>query len=326
VTPAERRLWRAIQRRVVALTPTMNKAILDAFANIVALMSETEMILALANADTFAETVLTDARMRQAFIGVRAEIARQTREAALWFIPQLPQGGAVDGVLAVGFNILNPNVIEAIRKLDSRVMVSLRDDLREGFRATVRQGLTEGVGSRTIARRVRQSVGLAPNQLQAVTNFHDALAGGDFTKALGYELRDKRFDATLKRLRAADGSLTAKQINTMTSAYRRKFIAWNAKTVARTAVNDAQRLGKHLATQAAIDAGILDGSRMFSRWVNSGDSRVREEHQDAPIGAGNTVVRFGEPFETGEVIPGEDSWNCRCIKVDFEAPRAVAAA
>ena len=39
MTPAERRLWRAIQRRVVLLTPAMNKAMLDAFASLVAIFS-----------------------------------------------------------------------------------------------------------------------------------------------------------------------------------------------------------------------------------------------------------------------------------------------
>lgn len=322
MTSAERKLWLEVQRRVSAHTPRMNRAILEAFKTLAAQMTDAEILRALASPDTFAETVMSDARFSRAFLGVRAEIHREVRESVLWFVPKLPGGGAVNGAVAVGFNILDPAVVEAIRKLDSRVMVTLRSDVREAVRIFVTQGIDSGRSSASIARQVRAVVGLAPNQLRAVENFRAALAGGDFSKALGYKLRDRRFDRTLRRLASADGSLSSDQVQKMTAAYRRKFIAWNANTNARTAVNDAQRLGKHLATQEAINAGILDGHRMRSRWVDSDDSRVRPLHEEAD----GEVVRFGQPFPTtGEVIPGESTFNCRCIKVDFLAPREAVA-
>lgn len=302
----ERKLWRAFQKRVLGETPAMNKAMLDSFENLLRLMTTAEMEAALAQPDTFAETVLSDARMRQAFVEVRQELARQTRDAVLWFVPQLPGGGVINGVVVVGFNTLDPRVIEGIRKLESRVMVTLRDQAREAMRVVVQKGLAEGAPHRTIARQVRSIVGLAPNQELAVANFTEALRTGDFTKALGYELRDRRYDGTLRRLRETAGELSAEQVDDMATAYRRKFLSWNAEVNARTAVTDAQRLGKHLATQEAINAGLLDGTRMRSRWVSTGDSRVRPEH----VAVHGEVVRFGEPFSTGEVIPGESTFNC----------------
>lgn len=325
MTP-EHRLWLAIQRRVGERTPTMSKAMLDAFKLLTGSMTEAELVAALTNPDTFAETVISDARMRAAFAGVRTELHGEVRDATLWYRRFLPSGG-----IGVGFNVLDPRVIEAIRSLDSRVMRTLRDDMRDSVRVVVKEGIEAGLGPRTIARRVRNITGLAPNQLRAVNNFRAALEGGNFNKALGYKLRDKRFDRTLQRLLGTRGALTAEQVEKQVAAYRRKFLAWNAQTNARTAVNDAQRLGKHLATQAAIDAGLLDADRMRSRWVNSGDGRVREEHEDI----NGVVVRFGEPFpDTGtyndqEVIPGEHTFNCRCIKFDYmvdnveSAPREV---
>jgi hypothetical protein len=318
MTAAERELWLKIQRRAGRQTPAMNKAMLDAFDALKKLLTHRELMAALRNPDTFAERVLTDARMRQAMIGVRQEISRQVRGGVLAYVPELPGGGMVNGVVAVGFNVLDPRLIEAVRKLDSRVMVGLRDDMRETFREVVRQGIENGRGHQFIARRVRETVGLAPNQALAVENFRTALADGNLKKALGYRLRDRRFDSVLRR----GGALSAEQVERMASAYQRKFIAWNANTHARTAALDAQRLGKHLATQAAIDAGILDATKMVSQWIDSDDGRVRPEHEQAD----GEVVRFGDPFPTtGEIIPGESTYNCRCIKRDYMVDNVEAA-
>ena len=52
---------------------------------------------------------------------------------------------------------------------------------------------------------------------------------------------------------------------------------------------------------------------MFSRWSASNDGKVRPLHQQMD----GYVVKFGDPFPTGDVIPGASEWGCRCIKVDF---------
>jgi hypothetical protein len=55
-------------------------------------------------------------------------------------------------------------------------------------------------------------------------------------------------------------------------------------------------------------------------WLNSGDSKVRTEHQDAPVGVGRERVPVDQPFSNGLLAPGEP--NCRCsllYDVDVEA-------
>ena len=322
MTTAERRLWLKINRKAVAMTPELHRALLEAFKALANQLTPAQMSEALANPATFADRVYNDAVLRRSMAGFRTAVNGAVRESTLWYVAELPGGGIVQGAAAVGFNVLDPRVIEGIRTLDSRVIQTLGVSIREAVRLVIMDGLEKGLPHATMARRIRSIVGLAPNQVRAVIAFRDALESGDFSKALRYQLRDKRFDRTLQRLKASKGGLAQETIDRMTSAYERKFLAFNAGTNARTASMDAVRLGKHLATQEAIDVGILDGTKMVSEWIDAGDGRVRPLHQQAD----GEVVRFGQPFPTtGEIIPGSSTFNCRCIKVDRQVENVDAA-
>ena len=254
------------------------------------------------------------------FAQVEAQIFRTVSENVAFFSKELPMLGKRGGVVVSQFNILDPEVVPAIRALNTKVIETLKGDVRETLRAFVENGLRDGKPPATIARQVRSTIGLAPNQVDAVANFERMLRDGDLT-ALNRKLRDKRFDRTLRKALGKGGTgLTDAQIERMTAAYRKRFVAFNADTNARTATLDALKLAKHESTKGAIKAGLLDPARMRSRWVNSGDGKVRDLH----VEVNGEVVPFGQPFSTGEVIPGSSVFNCRCIKVDFQARNTPA--
>lgn len=321
MTPADRALWEAVRKRVAVMSPDMVDAYLQTYRNLVAGWTEVQMAEALANPEMAAEALVTEESFLRATQGLRAEVVKQVRGAAMFYGPRIGAPGASGTTLAV-FDVLNPNVLEAVRTLQSRVMTGLQAEVRETVRAVTAASVEQGLPFATTGRRIREVVGLAPNQLEAVENFRRALEQGSevvdggtgFTRALNRKLRDKRFDRTLRRLRKSKGSLTPAQIDKMTERYATRFKAWNANVHARTATTDSQRLGKHLAMQQAIDMGYVNAALVWSRWVDSGDNRVRELH----VAANGEEVRFGDPFPTtGEVIPGESTYNCRCIKVDY---------
>lgn len=319
---AERRLWRQIRARVGRTTPGMQRAIELSFDNIRDILTESEIIRLLdsTRSDAFITSLVDELEANRAFDPTRVRLLADVQAATNAFMLDLPGGGRVSGQSIAAFNLLNDRTREAVRQLDSRVMRSLIDELRETMREAARIGLERGEGSRTIARRVRRSIGLAPNQLGHIERFRAKLLTGDFKGAFSNRLRDKRFDRTLRRLISEGGRLSPDQVNKMTAAYTRKWLRHNSEVHARTAMNDAQRLGRHLATVGAIENGILPAGRMFSRWSSSGDSRVRQTHDDPPTGVHGQVVRFGTPFATGDVVPGASEWGCRCIKVDFIHP------
>jgi hypothetical protein len=213
-------------------------------------------------------------------------------------------------VLAISFDYLNPRVIDAVRALESKVMTTLQGDIRETVRAYVENGIRKGLGPRAIATPLRSVIGLAPNQETAVRNFERALRGEPgAANPLGYKLRDRRFDGTVKK-----GGLTDAQVTTQVAAYRKKMVAFNATTNARTATLDAMKLGQHLAWQDAIDRGIVDRYRLKKKWIGVMDSRERPEHVEME---GETVP-FLDEYSNGEVIPGESTYNCRCIARYFQ--------
>jgi len=66
---------------------------------------------------------------------------------------------------------------------------------------------------------------------------------------------------------------------------------------------------------ASNNEGLLEGFKQSEvatgkEWINAGDGRVRDEHQDG-IGVGGEIVGLNEKFSNGLQYPSEP--NCRCV-------------
>lgn len=272
-------------------------------------------IIASGQIDELFRAALTDAVLDRAFLPVRERIRSNTMTSVKYFARELPKAGKVDGTLAVAFDVLNPDVITAVRALDTKVVQTLQSDIRETVRAYVENGLRDGVNPRTVARDLRDVIGLAPNQERAVANFRAMLESSDRT-ALSRSLRNKRYDRTLDKAFGSDGEgLSSDHIDKMVDAYRKRAIAKNAETNARTASLDSQKLGQRLSWQDAVDKGIVDGDRLYKTWIGVMDDRERPEH----VAMEGETVPFDSPFSNGEMIPGDSTYNCRCIPAYFQA-------
>jgi hypothetical protein len=198
-------------------------------------------------------------------------------------------------------------VIDAVRQLETRVMTTLDASIRETVRAYVENGLRDGASPRTVARGLRSVIGLAPNQETAVANFEKALRGENPNATpTDYKLRDKRFDRTL-----AKGPLSEAQIEKMVTAYRKRMVAFNAETNARTAALDAQKLAQRLAWEDAIAKGLVEPGSLYKTWRGVMDDSERDTH----IAMEGDTVPFDQPHTNGQMIPGEGEWGCRCVDV-----------
>jgi hypothetical protein len=265
--------WLRFQRRVSSLSPESAKALLDAW-NVIRDSLTPEEMERLINGD--------DKLLDRALLRYRAKVRSTIERGFTAAIPQLPKAGKVDGTVAAMFDVLNPKVIEAIRELDSRVINTLKDEIRETVKAFVENGIRDGKNPKEIARDLRPVVGMSPTQADNALKFQAKL------EAKG---------------------LPAAKIERQVATYRRKAVALNAETNARTATVDSLKLGQHLTWQDAADKGIVDLALLDKTWVTVGDDRVRLEHQ---LMAGQTVP-FENAFSNGEEIPGESTFNCRCI-------------
>lgn len=321
MTAAERRLWQSVHRRAAQLSPELGAAILRAFASVRDSMTESqiERAITLGGTERLFEQVLTQAVLTVAFQPTRERLRRSVAESVRYTARTLPVRGATGPVLTVGFDLLNPRVITAVRTLESRVIGDLSTGIRETIRAYVEQGLREGLAPRAIARDLRWYVGVPPSREVWIQNYAAALREATTsTKALGYELRDKRFDATIAAARRSGTPLTDAQVEKMTSAMRRKTIAFSAETVSRTATLDALKLGQRLSWEAAAEQGVVERDRIMRRWAGVMDDRERLEH----VKMEGDVAPLDLPHRNGQMIPGESEYNCRCIDVYFVASAA----
>lgn len=305
MTAAEQAFWLRANRRALALQPELAAALLRAFALLRAALVVEELvrIIESGDIDRLFRDVLTQDVLERALLPVRARLRAAVERQLMYFVRDLPAAGKVDGVLAVSFDYLNPRVLDAVRGLETKVLRTLAADIQDTVRAYVEAGLRSGAGPRVVARALRDVIGLAPNGELAVRNFELALRG-EGRNPLDYALRDKRFDAVVRR-----GALTEQQIAAQTAAYRRKMLAFNANTLARTAALDAMKLGQRLAWADAAEQGIVDRSRLYKRWLGVLDARERPEH----IAMEGETVQFDELFSNGEMVCGDSTFNCRCL-------------
>jgi hypothetical protein len=167
--------------------------------------------------------------------------------------------------------------------------------------------VARGLNPRETARTIRASVGLTAYDAKLLANYRAELESGS-KAALTRELRDKRYDASVRR-----GDLTPEQIDQRVDAYRRKLTAWRAETASRTATLDALRQGQRLVWEQAIEQGAIQREELRRFWKTAGDSRVRPEHAEIP-GMNPDGVGFDEPFDTPDgPQDGPYGYNCRCV-------------
>lgn len=319
MTPSERKLWDRVQRRAKDFAPLVSEAILRAFRLIAEQMTEAEIVRAIqfGRVDALFEEAQARAARQLAYQQVREAIRRGLVQGVPYYARDLPGAGRINGQLVVSFDVLNPRMVDAVRELETRVITTLDESIRDTVKAFVENGLRDGVNPRTVARQLRQVIGLAPNQETAVRNFERALRGENPNASpLDYQLRDRRFDPTLRK----GAPLSEEQIDRMVTAYRKRLIAFNAETNARTAALDAQKLAQRLSWEDAIAKGIVIRDRMRKTWVGVLDDRERATHvqmEGVTVGFDDVFVL---PDGKRELIPGDGEFNCRCIARMWQAP------
>lgn len=313
MTSAQRLLRRRVQARIARIEPELRNALLAVFDDLAKSIKPSE-IEAMIRSGAL-DDLLSDAMLDDVLAPFRATHQAIMGEATRLMARDVP--GMSASTIGV-FNVLSPRVIQAIRVLDTKVVRTLKEGIRKAVRDHVEAGLREGIAPKAIARGLREVIGMAPNQAEAVRNFRRMLETGD-TEALTRKLRDHRFDRTLRKALGKDGTgLSTAQIDRMTDAYRRRMIAWNAETNARTAAIDALKQGQQLSWANAVDRGFVDGARLRKKWITVGDSKVRPEHQAMEGEGEDGSIPWDGQYSNGDTVPGENEFNCRCRSQMFQ--------
>lgn len=214
--------------------------------------------------------------------------------------------------VVIDFDVTNARAVRTMQQNRLRLVSEFGQSQRAATREAIVEGIIRGDNPRAMARRFKNSIGLAPSQQRALENYRRALESGD-RSALERALRDKRFDRTVAR-----GGLSPEQIDKMVGRYRERLLSHRATVIARTEALRSVHEGNQEMFQQAVDAGELDQGQLVQVWHQTGDSRTRDSHrtmegQERPLGtpfvsgAGNSLRYPGDPE-----APPSESIQCRC--------------
>ena len=193
----------------------------------------------------------------------------------------------------------------------------LSDKARLALRASVEQALAEGWSVPQLARVVKRDIGLTAKQAGWVRNFEAELRGSPGA-ALKRELRDRRFDPTLRR----GEKIPAAKVERMVERYRERWLNYRAKLIARQElIRASHTANQDVWTEADERGDVPSYIRKF--WWHSHDSLVRNSHVQIPkmnprgVGVREAFVtplgRLRYPCDP--MGADEDTIGCRCAVI-----------
>ena len=233
----------------------------------------------------------------------------------------------------IRFDETNERAVRAARDNQLRMVQGFTAEQQAITRNILVDGLQRGANPREMARDLRDSIGLTATQEQHVRNYRRALEQGEWTRAMGYELRDGRSDRTMRRLDRDGGSLTPAQVDKLVDKYRQNYIGYRAEVIARTEALRAAHQGTEELHRQAIERGDVEAGQLVREWHTASDGRVRDSHRSM----NGQMRRMDEPFVTGAGVkirfPGDpqapvsETAQCRCsVSTSFlEIPEGFTA-
>lgn len=198
---------------------------------------------------------------------------------------------------------------------------------REVTRAALVDALRTGTGPIGAARVFRETMGLTMRMWRTVRRYRELLQSLD-SAALARDLRDRRFDPTIRRAIENGATLTEDQITRMVERYRRRMEMWRSQMIARTETTKILALAREEALKQAHAAAGIPDSWIRRTWVTNLDGRERHTHHEM----NGQVVRgmdsyFVSPAGPRIKYPGDpqapasEIINCRCtVSISYDRP------
>ncbi len=230
------------------------------------------------------------------------------------------QVGLVKKDFSVGFMFdrQSPAVQQQADLHAARFVREIGEDTRFTVNAVMRDAVARGLGPPETARTVRESIGLTISQANAVQNYRRMLTAGD-PEAATRALHDPRYGLNV-------ANLSPEQIDARVEAYRRRYVAYRATTIARTETLHASNAGAVGAIQTAVRSGALPGGTK-KKWLIAKDERTCVKCSSIPrlqpngVGVEQPFV-WEEGSQSGEVYLPPEHPNCRCT-LTFEIAKSL---
>lgn len=226
----------------------------------------------------------------------------------------------VDPSVNISFNPGDAAAAAAMREAQLDLIREIMEEQRKVIRAAMERALNAGLGSAEASRLFRNSIGLTEYQNSIVDKFERKLRLRD-PSALNNALRDRRFDASLRRAVSRGQDLAEEKIQRMVSRYRERFVAMRAETIARTEGLRTVNSARHVAMDQLSEKVGLDKNRIIRIWRSTDDMRTRYTHRLMNGQRRGAKEAFRSPrgaklrYPGDRRAPPEESINCRCVLV-----------
>ena len=219
----------------------------------------------------------------------------------------------------IAFDLTDPVAAEAMRQATLAFIREFTEAQRIATREALSQAIVDRVGTRGAARRFRNSIGLTIRQQAAVANYERLLGEGS-AEALLRDLRDHRFDPTVRRAIASGEPLSRVQIDRMVERYRDRYLAYRAHTIARTETLTIISEAREEGLRQALQQTGLSTNVVVRQWRTTLDAKTRDTHRGMDR---QSVAGVDTPFRSpsGALLrypgdrsaPAAERINCRCV-------------
>ena len=216
------------------------------------------------------------------------------------------------------FTVVNPYVTGWINNYTPQLITEINETTRKAIYQTITDGLNQKKHPRTVARDIKEIIGLTENQAKAVVNYRMQLEAGKNLSGIqpAVARRIGLRDQKMIERHFENKYLTAQQIDKMVERYRDSLVRLRSETIARTESFRAMNEGRQLAWEDFVRQGVIEENNIRRFWSTARDDRVRPEHVAIPK-MNKEGVGLREPFKTpsGNVMNPPFGVNCRCVSV-----------
>lgn len=283
---SSRRLVQALDFLYRTLDPKARRAFKQVFAQ-QALDPDVEAYVKALRAGSYpvlSETQIADLASKPGGIGLT--------DAQLLYIEAFTRAGdltrqftkAQGKPLSMSFSVHNERASEYVREHGLVLSRNVKQSVWEGIRHVTDQALLDGEHPSTAAKRIlKEGLGLDQRYARAVQAY---------------------------RRRLVQQGVPPQRATELAGKYRDRLLAQRATTIARTELLEAVNAGQHESWAQAIDAGILDPSRVVREWITHKDERTCPT-----CGAlDGQQVGFTDPFSDKQGTPWRPPRHpsCRC--------------
>lgn len=242
------------------------------------------------------------------------------------------------------FNARNPSVERWLAERSSQLITGIEDEVRLAVRSVLEDGAARGQNPRTTAldlvgrfnrstgHREGGVVGLGEREQAWVRSVRAKLETLD-ESYFDMDLRDKRFDSTVRAAIASGKPLTNDQITKLVGRYAEIALKARGDMIGRTETLAAISRSNYDATIQALEQSGLPLEAAYKVWKTASDARVRDSHRAME----NQRVRIDQPFLTprgAQMLhphdqslgaPADETIMCRC-RVVFDIDYAYGVA